>query len=376
MRGIVIVIMALDHVRDLLHTTSITQDPTNLANTTTALFLTRWVTHLCAPIFVFLAGTSAYLMMRNQNNLLTTRRFLLTRGAWLMLLEVTVVSFGIWFDIYFRTMLLQVIFAIGFGFFVLSFLIKLHCNILGMLGLSIIFLHDLALGFKPEDLTINLVYSLFLSPNFFSFSAQFGIAILYPLLPWMGILLFGFAFGQVFESDDRKVQRVLFRTGGIALLLFVSLRTYNLYGDAAPWAWQASPVFSFLSFINVSKYPPSLLFTAVMLGIMFLALGVLYKTENIFTHFFSTYGRVPLFFYVCHWYIIHAIMFAMVYLQGAWSQVNFGVFSFGRPATGVGLELPYIYAAWLGVVLFFYPLCRWYGAYKAKHQDSKWLSYV
>jgi uncharacterized membrane protein len=376
MRGIVIVIMALDHVRDLLHTTSITQDPTNLANTTTALFFTRWITHLCAPIFVFLAGTSAYLMMKSQNNLQETRYFLLTRGLWLMLLEITVVSFGIWFDIYFRTMLLQVIFAIGFAFFVLSFLIRFGANTLGIIGLVIIGLHDLALGQKFENPVANFAYSLFLSPNFFPLSNQFTIAVMYPLLPWLGILLFGFAFGQVFELEDRKRQRILFQAGGVALLLFVVLRSYNFYGDVAPWAWQANPVFSFLSFINVSKYPPSLLFTAVTLGIMFLTLGIINSLNNGFTRLFTTYGRVPLFFYVGHWYIIHAVMFAILYLQGAWSQIKFGVFSFGRPATGVGIELPYIYLAWLSVILFFYPLCRWYGGYKAKHKENKWLSYL
>jgi uncharacterized membrane protein len=368
--------MAIDHTRDLLHTTALTQDPTDLKTTTVALFLTRWITHLCAPTFVFLAGTSAYLMLKNQNNLAETRYFLLTRGLWLMFLEFTVVSFGIWWDIYFRTLLLQVIFAIGFSFVVLSFLVGIRANILGIIGLIIIFTHDLAVGLKFENPALNFVYHLFFSPNGFPINSNWLIITMYPLIPWLGILLFGFGFGQVFELNPDKRQKTLFLTGFITLSIFVALRSYNIYGDFAPWSWQKNPIFTFLSFINLTKYPPTLLFTCATLGITFFILALSDKMNNLFTKILTTYGRVPLFFYVGHWYLIHSLMFLMVFLQGAWQEVKLGQFSFGRPATGVGLELPYIYLVWLGVILFFYPLCRWYGQYKARHKENKWLSYL
>lgn len=377
MRGLVIVIMALDHVRDLMHTTSMTQDPMNLSTTTPILFMTRWITYLCAPIFVFLAGTSAYLMLKSQNNLSETKRFLLTRGLWLIFLELTIVSFGIWFDVLFRTILLQVIFAIGFSFIILSFLLKLKSRTIGIIGLVIILTHNLVTLLQLNGTTgLGAVISAFFTPNIIPVGSV-TLASMYPIIPWLGIMLFGFGFGEIFELPSQERKMLLFKSSAIAFIVFIGLRTFNIYGDAALWSPQKSILYSFLSIINVTKYPPSLLYDAITLGVMFLVLGLSEGKSTAFTRFFLTYGRVPLFFYILHWYVIHSSMLVMVLLQGtAWKDVQFGPFSFGRPASGVGLELPFVYLFWISIILLFYPLCRWYGRYKAENRDKKWLSYL
>lgn len=376
-RGLVIVIMALDHIRDLLHTTSFSQDPVDLSTTTPTLFMTRWITHFCAPVFVFLAGVSAYLMTKSHNDLSKTRRFLFTRGLWLVFLEITVVGFGIWADIQFRTILLQVIFAIGMGFMILSVLIKLRAGILGGVGLAIILLHDAlpALSF-PDNKTAEFLWSLFLQRGFFKLDETHGLIIGYSVIPWLGIMLFGFGFGKVFALSAEKRRKTLLLSGSIALLVFIFFRAFNLYGDPHPWSLQQSPVFSFLSFISVSKYPPSLLYASVTLGIMFFVLLAAEGVNNRFTRFFITYGRVPMFFYLMHWYIVHISMFVIIIAQGAsWQQMPFGVMNFGRP-DGMGVTLPFVYLYWVCMVLFMYPLCRWYGKYKAANRHKIWLSYL
>lgn len=376
-RGIVMIIMALDHVRDLMHTTALTQDPTNLQTTTTALFMTRWVTHLCAPSFVFLSGTSAYLTFKSQRNLAQTKNFLLTRGLWLMLLEVTVINFAFWFDLQFRTIILQVIFAIGLGFVVLSFLLKLSPRIIGVIGAGIVFLHGLTLLVPiPQNPGLAVGWSFLFRTNVFAITPNFTLGTLYPFIPWLGILLSGFAFGSVFEQSEPFRKKLLWRSALLALSLFVIIRFINFYGDPFHWAEQKSGLFTFLSFLNVSKYPPSLFYTLLMLGIMFALLALGDITPNGLTNVLATYGKVPMFYYLLHWYLIHSLMFGMVFLQGfRWEDIPIGTFSFGRPPNS-GVELEVIYLVWLGVVLALYPLCRWYGKYKAAHRDIKWLSYL
>jgi uncharacterized membrane protein len=380
-RGLVIVIMALDHTRDLLHTTSLTQSPVDLATTTPGLFMTRWITHFCAPIFVFLAGASAYLMMKSQNNPPATRRFLFSRGLWLIFLEITVVGFGVWSDIQFRTFLFQVIFAIGSGFVILSLLSGLPSRLAGGLGLLIILCHNL-LPSQPFDHSGNggagsLLWGLFFHGGFFKLDANHALVIAYPVIPWLGVMLLGFGFGEIFGADPAKRKRILFISGVSALLLFVVLRGFNLYGDPRPWTPQPSGVFSLLSFLNVNKYPPSLLYISVTLSVMFFVLCLAEGRNNRLMNFFVTYGRVPMFFYLLHWYIVHFSMFVMLILQGVtWEQMPFGIMQFGRPEQGVGLELPFVYLYWLCLVLAMYPLCRWYGRYKAAHKENKWLAYL
>ncbi|RYZ20916.1 MAG: DUF1624 domain-containing protein [Chitinophagaceae bacterium] len=376
-RGIVMIIMALDHTRDLLHITSITQQPTDLATTTPALFFTRWITHLCAPTFVFLSGTSAYISMRNRNNIAATRRFLLTRGLWLIVLEFTLVNFGIWFDLHFNVFLFDVIATIGTGFVVLSLLLKASARTIALIGLGIIFLHDLAplVPLAEGSLGKQILMPLF-GPAAYPFGDGKLFVMGYPPIPWLGILLTGFAAGRLFARAPEDRKRLFTRIGLAALALFLLIRGLNVYGDTAPWHPQKSALFTVLSFLNVSKYPPSLSFTLAMLGLMFLLLAATERLNGRFARFATVYGKVPLFYFLVHWYIIHPILFVIVFLQGyGLSDLEFG-FNFGRPKapSGVGLEL--IYLIWVGVVLLLYPLCRWYGRYKAAHPGRRWLRYL
>lgn len=378
MRGLVIVIMAIDHIRDLLHTTSLTNDPLDLATSSPALFMTRWITHLCAPIFVFLGGVSAYLTFINQNNLSKTRFFLRSRGIVLMILEVTVVGFGVWFDIYFRTFLFQVIFAIGAGFFILSFLLKIPAKILGFIGLAIVILHNLTpLVNVDKESALGFIWSLLFDRGFFKFGEGRGLMIGYAIIPWLGILFCGYGFGLVFTYETQKRSRILLLTGLSALFTFVVLRYFNLYGDRKPWSFQNTSLNTFFSFIDLTKYPPSLLYACATLSIMFFILYLAENKDNLFIRFFLVYGRLPMFFYILHWYIIHISMFVMIRIQGVeWEQMPFGLMQFGRPESGVGLPLPYIYIYWISLIGFMYPLCRWYGNYKAKNRDIAWLEYL
>ncbi len=371
-RGLVMIIMALDHARDLLHTTSLSEDPTNMQTTTAVLFITRWITHLCAPTFVFLSGTSAYLIFKRDNNPSVTRRFLLSRGLWLLVLEYTLINFALWSDIHFRMLLMEVISVIGIGFIVLSFLIRVPARFLGAAGLLIIFAHPLLQG--PA---LSFVFSVLFRPGLFALTPDFTFIVGYPAVPWLGILLTGFACGQLFEMPVEIRNKILVRTGLAALALFIILRFLNGYGDPAPWMAQQTKLFSVLSFMNVTKYPPSLLFVLLFLGIMMVILSQSGKIKIRVLEIVSVFGKVALFYFIVHLFIIRLLLFIMLYLQGFGPEDwQFGVLLNGRPASGSGVELGMIYLIWLGVVLSLYPLCKWYGSYKAAHKDNRLLRYI
>jgi len=377
-RGLVMIIMALDHVREMMHVNSITQNPTDLTTTSPGLFFTRWITHLCAPVFVFLAGTSAYISFKNINNITQSRKFLFTRGLWLLLLEFTIVNFGLFFDPAFHTLLFEVIAAIGLGFIILSLLLKLSSKTIGILGLVILFGHNL---FPLIPFAENSVIKTFLTPLFgptaIPVSPQRIFVMGYPPLPWLGIMLVGFASGKFFELPDVKRKKLFVQIGVASLLLFVAIRVINIYGDSLPWVAQKNNLLSFFSFINVTKYPPSLLFCLVTLGIMFLILAFAENTKNRFMNFVSVYGKVPLFYFLVHFYLIHIITIILLFMQGfQWSQMDFASGTFGRPKgieSGVGLSI--IYLIWITIVLLLYKPCLWFGQYKTNHKQW-WLKYI
>ena len=377
-RGFVMVIMALDHVRDFMHITSLSQDPTNLQTASAGLFLTRLITHLCAPTFVFLSGVSAYISFKKNQNIQESRTFLLKRGIWLVILEFSVINFALWFDIHFHLLILEVISAIGAGFIVLSFLLKVPVRIIGITGLIIIFGHNLLQGISfVGNPVLKFIYSVLFSPNLISVTSGFSFVIGYPLVPWLGILLAGFACGKLFELPAEKRKKILLKTGVAALSLFCLLRFANIYGDPSRWSTQKNNLFTFLSFINITKYPPSLLFDLLTLGIMFLILSVSEGIKNRFTEVLTVYGKVPLFYFIVHLYLIHVIMFVMLCLQGfGLKDLHFGIFANGRPTTGSGVGLPVIYLIWISVVISLYPLCKWYGNYKGLHKDNKLLRFL
>lgn len=377
-RGIVMIIMALDHVRDLMHIHSITQNPTDFTTTTPILFFTRWITHLCAPIFVFLAGTSAYMSLKNSNSISETRRNLLNRGLFLILLEFTIVNFAIFFDVGFHTLLFEVIASTGFGFIILSLLLKLSAKQLGIIGLLILFCHNLTplipLG---ETSILKIILTPFFSPAAIPLFAGKTFVMGYPPIPWLGIMLIGFACGLYFEKTQEKMEKIFIKIGLGALALFTVIRFINIYGDGLPWASQKDAMFTFMSFMNISKYPPSLLFCLVTLGIMFLLLAFSGRLSDGLKNILSVYGKVPFFYFIIHFYLIHLITLIILRVQGIhFSQFEFAAGTFGRPK-GIesGLPLWAIYLIWLAVVIVLYKPCQWYGQYKATHKNW-WLKYI
>ncbi len=377
-RGLVMIIMALDHTRDFMHIDSLIQDPLNLATTTPLLFLTRWITHFCAPVFVFLSGTSAFISMKNRNDPAATRRFLISRGIWLIILEFTVINFGLWYDLHFRILLFQVIAAIGFGFIALSFLIKLRPGVIAAMGLIIIFGHNLfsLIPFR-DDSVLKAVLSPLVNFNQYQISQQFTFVIAYPFFPWFGIMLTGFAAGHLFGLPPEKRKKIFLGIGLAALAFFTVLRLINVYGDQSQWSSQKNGILTFLSFINVSKYPPSLLFTLMTIGAMCLVFYLADGVQNKFIRIGSAYGRVPFFYYLVHLYLIHSVMLVIMFLQGfRWTDLSFAPFRFGRAQTGSGIELWAVYLVWVSIVALLYPLCKWYGKYKFTHKEKKWLRFL
>ena len=377
-RGLVMIIMALDHTRDFMHIDSLTQDPLNLATTSPLLFFTRWITHFCAPVFVFLAGTSAFISMKKRNDLESTRRLLITRGIWLIIIEFTVINFAIWFDLQFRIFLFEVIAAIGFGFIILSLLLKLPSWFIGIIGLVIIFGHNFLSVLQFENHPdIKQVLSPLINFNLYQVSPRFTFVISYPFIPWFGIMLTGFAAGRLFELPAERRKKIYLSIGLSALIVFTFLRFVNYYGDQSLWSVQKNGLFTFLSFINVSKYPPSLLFSLMTLGIMFLMFYISDGLNNRFIRIVSDYGRVPFFYFLIHLYLIHSLMIVVMFLQGFhWQDLAFEPFQYGRGGAGSGIGIATVYLIWLCVVVLLYPLCKWYGNYKAAHREKKFLRYL
>jgi uncharacterized membrane protein len=377
-RGLVMVFMTLDHTRDFIHANPLGQNPTDLATTSPALFMTRWITHLCAPTFMFLAGTSAYLSMQNQASFSDSRQFLFTRGFWLIFVNFTINNFGIFFDIHFGVFFSQVIAAFGFGFIGLGLLLKLPVRTLGILGLIIIFGHDLFQGVSfPNNAPLNMIWTVFMGVNFFQVTPNHALLITYPIIPWLGIMLAGFGFGSILLQAGENRKKWVLQIGLGSLSLFILMRTYNIYGDVSPWSFQKEALFSFFSFINVSKYPPSLLFTLVTLGVSIVLLSFFDTLQNKFTDIVSVYGKVPLFYWLLHWYIIHFVAMAVYLTQGFhWSDLNFEGMGFGRPKEGGGLPLWGVHIAWLSIVAALYPVAKWYGNYKRAHPEKMLLRYL
>jgi uncharacterized membrane protein len=375
-RGLVMVIMALDHTREYMHLTSVVQNPTDLSVTTPAIFLTRWITHLCAPIFVFLSGTSAFLSLKKHGNIFKSRNFLLSRGIWLLILEFTLVNFALWFDIMFRTIIFEVIAAIGFGFIILSLLLKVSPRITGLLGICIIAGHGLLQYIPINDHSpLKPILGFLFSSTVFPLSPRAMFVMGYPPIPWLGIMLTGFACGELFSREHRR--SIFLKIGLGSLIVFTIVRLLNGYGDPSKWAVQKTHLFTFLSFINVTKYPPSLLFCLFMLGVMFLLLAAAEGIKNKVSDILTVYGQVPLFYFLIHLFLIHTLMLLMLFLQGfSWAEVPIGTFSLGRPKAESGVGLLGTYLIWILVVISLYPLCKWYGQYKANNKEKKWLRYL
>ena len=324
----------------------------------------------------FLAGVSAFLSCQKGENVSVNRNFLLSRGIALLIMEFTIVNFSMFFDLHFRIFLFEVIAAIGFGFIILGLMLKLSPKAIGLFGLLIFCLHDLTplIPFSKDNAFQKVCMSLF-APGAFPLGDERLFIMSYTPIPWLGILLLGFWLGKLFLSPQIQKRKYFVTIGISSIALFVALRLFNRYGDFS-WAKQKSEVLTFLSFLNVTKYPPSLQFGLLMLGAMFIILYFVEGVTNRFTDVVSVYGKVPLFYFIVHWYILHSFLFIIVFLQGYhFSDLVFG-FNFGRPKSPSGVSLPVVYFLWICVVLIMYPLCKWYGRYKNNNKSNKWLRYM
>lgn len=368
------VIMALDHTRDFFHLGISTGNPTDLATTTPFLFFTRWITHFCAPVFVLLSGTSAFLY-GNKRGTKSLSLFLLTRGIWLIFLEITLVRIGWTFNIFFDSpFMFQVIWAIGCSMVALSALVWLPRYVILTIGLLLVFGHNLldSVSFEPQQAGY-IPWAILHRPSPLHAGPAF-IFTLYPILPWIGVMACGYVLGQLYVPDfsAQKRRNILWMVGFSALILFFVLRATNVYGDPEPWSTQKTPLFTFLSFINLEKYPPSLLFLLLLLGIALVKLPLLEKIHGWFAMFFITIGRVPLFYYLAHIYLIHISALAVFLIGGGrLSQLSSEHSPFGFPSS-FGFSLPWVYLAWICIVIALYPLCRWYGHIKANSSWKGW----
>lgn len=379
LRGIVMIIMALDHVRDYFHADAYLYNPLDLDKTNIMLFLTRWVTHFCAPVFVFLAGTSAFLVGTRKGKRELTA-FLLKRGLWLLLLEFTIINFSWFFNIQFSLLMLTVISALGLSMIVLAGAIHLPFKMILVIGILLVAGHNMADTFHVAgDNAASALWAVLHEFRGFQLS-RFFIFVGYPLLPWIGIMLLGYCFGILYSSSSNPVfrKKTLLYLGSSAIILFIILRAVNIYGDLFPWSAQRNVIYTFFSFINVNKYPPSLLYILITLGpaLIFLAVSEQYRgklAQNIIA-----LGRVPMFYYVIHLYVIHILaLFAAMAMGFDASDMVFNTWITDSPnLKGYGFSLGVIYLIWIGVVLALFPLCLWYDSYKRAHRDQWWLSYL
>ncbi|MBS1933025.1 MAG: DUF1624 domain-containing protein [Bacteroidetes bacterium] len=380
LRGIVMVIMAIDHVRDFFHIEASTGDPTNMATTTPQLFFTRWITHFCAPVFVFLAGASAYLAGTRKTKA-ELSAFLIRRGIWLILVEVFIMSLAFTFNPLYNVIIFQVIWAIGISMVLLALVVRLPMKVILAIGLTIVLLHNL-LDYPEMQRNGNVgfwwdllhhgrfsMYTIF--PNHF-------LLILYAFVPWFGVMCCGYYFGQLYEKNfsSEKRKKILIRLGISIILFFIILRAINLYGNPFPWSTQKNFVYTVLAFLNVNKYPPSLMYLCMTLGPAILSLAFLEHLQGKLVNAFVVFGRVPFFYYVVHFYYIHFLCVIAFYLSGYTSKdiiPKSTPFLF-RP-DNFGYSLPVMYAIWLFIIITLYPLCKWYSNYKTSH-NKWWLSYI
>lgn len=372
LRGLVMVIMALDHVRDYF--TDVRFDPTDLSQTDSALFLTRWITHFCAPIFVLLSGVSAGLMAERKSKT-ELCRFLVTRGMWLIFIEITLVSFGWQFTLSPFTIGLQVIWVIGASMIVMAGLVWLPLWAIVGFGAIVVLGHNLLdYGFfPPVDWSKPSPFWHILHNQ--GYSQPFGIPVghLYPLLPWVGLLPLGFGLARIYKMEAQKRQRLLIRLGGGLTLAFVALRGLNGYGNPSPWSVQDSTLFTLWSFLDTTKYPPSLAFLLMTLGPGLIVLGCAERWHGRFVTWMVTLGRVPFFYYLAHIYLAHLLALVAAELQGfGWKAM---ATAFWAIPQGYGFSVGIVWLVWLGVVVALYPACRWFAGLKARRKDW-WLSYL
>lgn len=377
------IIMALDHVRDFIHRGAMSGSPTDLATTTPALFLTRWVTHFCAPVFMFTAGLGAFFWWNNSRTRGQLSGFLLSRGIWLIVLELTVMQLAYYSN--FSTsnpIFLLVLWVLGACMVCMAALIWLPIRWLGILSVLVIALHNMLDPIAARQFGANAwLWNLLHQVGAFQFAGRLVI-VPYTIIPWVTVMAAGFCFGPVLLKDPASRRRDLLRIGLAATVAFVVIRAVNIYGDPVPWSAQPSSTMTTLSFLNVTKYPPSLEFLLMTLGPALLALGYFDRRAFASTNPLVVFGRVPLFYFIAHFYLAHAAAALLAIIQYGSEALAFiflplpsmgGPKDLFPPAFGYDLWVPY--AVWVAIVIALYPACRWFAGVKARRRDW-WLAYL
>ncbi|MGA9681242.1 MAG: heparan-alpha-glucosaminide N-acetyltransferase domain-containing protein [Candidatus Sulfotelmatobacter sp.] len=371
-RGVIMVLMALDHTRDFFGNSAL--NPTDPATTTIPLFFTRWITHFCAPVFFLLTGTGAYLSLRKKSKR-ELSRFLFTRGLWLIFLELVVVRcFGWQFNFDYHLILLNVLWALGWAMITLSVLVYLLASVVATFGLLMIATHNLFDSVQSS----NPIWSILHSPNLILNEPGHIVFVAYPLIPWIGDTAVGYGLGQIYSWPSERRKAFLLSSGTGLTVTFLVLRAINLYGDPVRWTTQKSAAFTVLSFLNSTKYPPSLLFLLMTLGPAMLFLWTVDARTPQWLRPALIIGKVPMFYYLLHIPLIHLLAIAVCYVRYGQVYWMFESPSLGQfpitPPPGWGYSLPIVYLVWAIVVPALYPLCRWFAALKQRRSDA-WLSY-
>jgi uncharacterized membrane protein len=373
LRGVIMVLMALDHTRDFLGVPGLS--PTDLTRTTVPLFFTRWVTHFCAPVFFLLTGTGAYLALRRKSKR-ELSHFLLTRGLWLIFLEITLFRcLGFQFNFDYHVTILNVLWALGWAMIVLSALVYAPIALTAAIGIVMIVGHNALDSIESS----NALWTILHSPGPILNTAGHSVFIAYSLIPWVGVTAVGYALGQVYDWPAAPRRSFLLRVGLGLVAAFVVLRGINVYGDPAPWSAQKSAAMTVVAFLNANKYPPSLLFLLMTLGPALIFLGVVDGRMPRLLRPAQVFGRVPMFYFLLHIPLIHLIAVAVCYArygQIHWMFESPTVAQFPiTPPPGWGFTLPLVYVTWACVVIALYPACKWFAAVKQRRHDW-WLSYV
>jgi uncharacterized membrane protein len=365
--------MALDHTRDYFGIPG--QNPTDLATASAGLFLTRWITHFCAPVFFLLMGTGAYLARRRRSPA-ELSRFLLTRGLWLIFLELVVVRcFAYQFNLDYQMTMLVVLWALGWALIVLSALVHLPVSVVTALGLVTIVGHNLLDSVKSASPFWHVLHS----PGFVVSSPSHAVFAAYPLIPWVGVTTVGYGLGRIYDWDAERRRAVLLRLGVALSLAFVAIRAVDVYGDPSHWLRQKTALFTVLSFLNTTKYPPSLQFLLMTLGPALIFLWAVDRRTPRILRPALVIGKVPLFYYMVHFALIHLLAVIVCYLRygsAHWmfESPDLAHYPFSAPP-GWGYSLPVVYLVWALVVAAMYPLCRWFAGVKQRRSDP-WLSYL
>jgi uncharacterized membrane protein len=391
LRGLVMIVMVLDHTRDYVHTGGLVADPTNLATTTPMLFLTRWVTHYCAPIFVFLAGVGAYLQLSRGMTTRDLSRFLVTRGLWLVVLEFTVIRVTTWFNVDYSLLAnFQVIWTLGVSMIVLAALIHLPLGAIAAFGTAMVVGHNAFDGIRvaswqgPGSPVPSVLDKLWIllhqGGEFVPVVGGSGpvVFVVYPLVPWIGVIALGYVCGSLYTLDPGRRQTLLRRIGLALIGAFIVIRATNIYGDPRPWAPQGTLLFSVFSFINTTKYPVSLLYLLMTIGPALLALAWFEsrpasRVEQVVTRV----GRVPLFFYLWQWPFAHGLAVLLSVATGK----AIGYYFMNPPAVfaamppDAGFDLPIVYLCWAVIIAVLIPMCLWFARVKASN-PAWWLKYL